>query len=186
VAIFSERLKFLRGYGNLQQKDIARFLNISSVTYYRYENNKREPSMSILMALADYFDVSIDYLVGRSDNPNKSPSEDVDTFLARLRALRKSQNITQEDISKILNIGMTSYYHYEHGRREPSMSTLIALADYFDVSIDYLVGCSDNPSIEEIPEILVLHRNFNNMSEFDRAKAMKVLKDSFGDFNWDV
>ena len=45
------------------------------------------------------------------------------------------------------NLSLRAYQYYERGQREPTASVLIALADYFDVSIDYLVGRTDNPKL---------------------------------------
>lgn len=64
-----ERLLILRRRKHISQKDIAAAHNISMRTYQYYERNEREPTVSVLISLADYFDVSIDYLVGRTDNP---------------------------------------------------------------------------------------------------------------------
>lgn len=66
---YNERLADLRSSKNLLQKDIAVATNISLRAYQRYEYGEREPSVSVLIALADYYGVSLDYLVGRSDNP---------------------------------------------------------------------------------------------------------------------
>ncbi len=52
----------------MRQEDIAVELNIALMTYYRYEQGKREPTASVLCRMADYYDVSVDYLLGRSDN----------------------------------------------------------------------------------------------------------------------
>lgn len=68
---FQERLEFLKTEKNIKQKDVSSSLKIPLRTYQRYEYGEREPSMSTLIALADYFDVSLDYLVGRSDNPER-------------------------------------------------------------------------------------------------------------------
>ncbi len=68
---FSERLKELRTMRNLTQKQIAIAINMSELGYQRYEYGTREPAYKYLIALADYFDVSLDYLVGRSDNPER-------------------------------------------------------------------------------------------------------------------
>ena len=54
--------------------------------------------------------------------------------------LRKENKKTQEEIAKELNLSVTGYSYYETGKREPSIETLIKLADYYGVSLDYLVG----------------------------------------------
>ncbi|EAD9138937.1 helix-turn-helix transcriptional regulator [Listeria monocytogenes] len=66
-------------------------------------------------------------------------------FTERLIALRHSHGISQTEVSKNIKINLRTYQRYEKGEREPRMSELIALADYFNVSIDYLVGRTDNP-----------------------------------------
>lgn len=63
----------------------------------------------------------------------------------RLRALRKSRNISQQKLAMDLNINQNSISRYETGEREADYATLIRLADYFSVSIDYLLERSDNP-----------------------------------------
>ena len=65
----------------------------------------------------------------------------------RLIKLKKDKNLLQKDIAKDVNLSLREYQYYERGQREPTASVLIALADYFDVSIDYLVGRTDNPKL---------------------------------------
>ncbi len=65
----SDRLVELQQKHNLLKKDIANAVGVSIMGYYRYEHGEREPSSSVLIKLAELFDVSIDYLVGRTDNP---------------------------------------------------------------------------------------------------------------------
>jgi len=66
-------------------------------------------------------------------------------FCKILESLKSQKKILQKDVAKSIGISLRNYQRYEHGEREPSMSTLIALADLFDVSLDYLVGRTDNP-----------------------------------------
>lgn len=66
----NKRLQQLKSERKLLQKDIAAAVHLSLRSYQRYENGEREPTADILITLADYFDVSLDYLVGRSDNPD--------------------------------------------------------------------------------------------------------------------
>ena len=65
------RLDELKSSRKLMQKQVAEGAGIPLRTYRRYENGEREPSASIIVSLADFFDVSTDYLLGRSDNPQR-------------------------------------------------------------------------------------------------------------------
>lgn len=58
----------------------------------------------------------------------------------RLKELRHEKNVLQKDIAKKLNISTSAYGFYEQGKRTPDLATLESLADYFNVSIDYLLG----------------------------------------------
>ena len=63
----SERLKSLRKAKKLSQKTAAELCEIGYMTYRRYESGEREPTAAVLWKMADLFEVSVDYLIGRSD-----------------------------------------------------------------------------------------------------------------------
>lgn len=63
----------------------------------------------------------------------------------RLRELRKARGISQLKLAMDLNTNQNTISRYETGEREPGIAELIALADYFDVSIDYLLEQTDCP-----------------------------------------
>ena len=63
----SENLAKLRKEQGLKQTDMALFLKINNRQYQRYESGDSEPKLDTLIALADYFEVSLDFLVGRTD-----------------------------------------------------------------------------------------------------------------------
>ncbi|SEJ82275.1 DNA-binding transcriptional regulator, XRE-family HTH domain [Propionispira arboris] len=67
MATFADRLKLLRNNKKLTQKEIAKILNINERSYQNYEINASTPNFKLLLFIADYFDVSIDYLVGKSE-----------------------------------------------------------------------------------------------------------------------
>lgn len=66
----------------------------------------------------------------------------------RIKELRKSKNISQIKLGMDLNMSQNTISRYETGEREPSISDLIRIADYFGVSIDYLLERTDNPNIK--------------------------------------
>ena len=70
MEILAERLRELRSEKNMTRKEVTEKLNIVERTYQRYENAEREPNASVLVQLADFYGVTIDYLVGRSDQRN--------------------------------------------------------------------------------------------------------------------
>ena len=65
---FYEILFELRFDRDLSQKEIAEYLGITRSSYGMYENGVREPNISTLIKIADYFNVSLDYLLGRTDD----------------------------------------------------------------------------------------------------------------------
>lgn len=67
---FSERLKQIRIESGYTQKDVANGIKSTEAGYQNYESGRRLPKFDALIALADFFDVSLDYLVGRSDKKN--------------------------------------------------------------------------------------------------------------------
>lgn len=65
------------------------------------------------------------------------------TFGIRLRSLREDKDISTTDLANVLHIQTRTLNYYETDKREPDYSTLIKIADYFDVSLDYLL-CRTN------------------------------------------
>ncbi len=110
MSILSERLKQLREEKELMQKEIASFLNISTSAYGFYEQDKRTPTPDVLSKLADYFNVSVDYLLGKTNTrnssskystPNKKEQKDHDTFLEDAKALFMNGELDEDDKEKI-------------------------------------------------------------------------------------
>ena len=65
----------------------------------------------------------------------------------RLKELRKARGISQLKLAMDLNTNQNTISRYETGEREPGIRELIALANYFDVSVDYLLERTDNPNM---------------------------------------
>ena len=68
----------------------------------------------------------------------------------RLKELREGRRIYQRELAEILGMSFRGYQNYETGQSEPKLATLIVLADYYQVSIDYLVGRSDAPDFQPV------------------------------------
>lgn len=66
---------------------------------------------------------------------------------SRLKSLRQQRGITQKSVADMLGITVPSMQRFEYGTARPKLENIITLADYFNVSIDYLTGRTDNPEI---------------------------------------
>lgn len=102
--MFSKRLYELRINKGLTQPELAKDLNVAKQTISNWENDNRSPDNEMLIKIANYFDVSLDYLLGRTDNPNYSllktnyKGKDI-----RLTINSKSNNYTQEQIQALVD-----------------------------------------------------------------------------------
>ena len=66
-----------------------------------------------------------------------------------LRSIREDNDIKQKDIAKILNVSQNTYSQYETGVISLTAEILVKLADYYGVSVDYLLDRTDNPKIQK-------------------------------------
>lgn len=66
-------------------------------------------------------------------------------FSTRLTQLRKENNITQTELAKLFNVSQSTVGMWETGKRDPNSDDIVAIAKYFDVTTDYLLGKSNNP-----------------------------------------
>jgi len=64
-----------------------------------------------------------------------------------LRKIRKERGISQLKLAMDLNMSQNTISRYETGEREPGINELIKIADYFDVSVDYMLERTENPKI---------------------------------------
>jgi len=72
---------------------------------------------------------------------------DKNIFSARFKNLRKENKVTQQTIADLLSVTKTQISDIENGKTTTSIERLCIIADYFDVSLDYLVGRSDDPTM---------------------------------------
>lgn len=101
--------------------------------------------------------------------------------MEKLRELRKENKKTQEEMAKELNTTQQTYARYELGTSEPTIETLIKLADYYGVSIDYLVGHNINSDIgylnehqRAIVDIMKQLNEYNQIKLLAEAQGMLI------------
>lgn len=71
----------------------------------------------------------------------------MEIFAERLKESRKKAGLTQETVADLLEIGYSTYRHYEYGNRVPVVTDAAKMAKLFGVSLDYLVGLTEDPKM---------------------------------------
>ncbi len=143
------RIKELRNKNNLTQQQLADFLNIKKPTYTQFENMKRELfPITKFNKLANYFNVSMDYLLKLSDNPKINIiNEEINPITAgiRLKEIRKENKFYQETLAQNVGTSAALICEYEKGKRLISLPISYAICQKFNISIDYLYGKTNEP-----------------------------------------
>lgn len=143
--MFGKRLKQLREERNLRQEDLGKIVNVEKSTVSQWESGKRTPDVGTILALADYFGVSTDFLLGKTPVETKTSREIElskwdNIFGQRLKKLREEAGYTQQQLAKLVSLSQQTIGHYEVGRAKPDADTLEMFADIFGTTVDYLLG----------------------------------------------
>jgi len=145
---FSFRLSSLRKYKGISRTKLSDYLDVSDEAVRLLEKCRRSPSFEVLCALADYFDVSTDYLIGRSndDTPMSFHSEWEEAF--RERFAEEYRNCDSADLEAAC-IDREFCEQIIDGTAPLRFHTACDLADELGVSLDYLVGRTDKPEVNK-------------------------------------
>ena len=147
----SIRYKELRLDADKRQDYIARELKVKPNTYSKWENCINDMSLEKCNELANLYRTTFDYILGLSNKHDiilEPLNIDWDCLKVRLLKLRKNQKLTQEVLSNKLGFPQTTYSQYERGYRKPTTLKLLVIAQFYNVSMDYLVGRKNNWQID--------------------------------------
>lgn len=144
MATFAQRLRQLREAKGLSQYDMARIAKMPRSTYGNYEAGTREPDMERAIWFADFFGVTLDYIMGRSDDPTGVVSE---TQGARVRRLRLAAGLTVEELAERAECSPELLQQVEAGEARLTGFTLIRVGEELGVSGEYLDCRTNDPTI---------------------------------------
>lgn len=138
-----KNLRYTRESNYLKQKDLTSLFNVTYSTISGWETGKDTIPLRQLIKYANKFNYSLDYLFGLKDyNEVYLPLKiDLDIIAKNLKAIRKENKKTQQDIANVLNTSSSAYAHYENSRYLIPTNFLFSLSlIYKDFSIDELLG----------------------------------------------
>ncbi|MDD4282661.1 MAG: helix-turn-helix transcriptional regulator [Bacilli bacterium] len=145
--MYFERIKFTREDLDLTQREISEILGIKRGIYTAMENGLVSFPLPLIEKLADYFNLSIDYLVGISNIKRYTITPKPANFKnlgKNIRKIRRKNRLTQENIADDLNIKQPSFASYENGKTLIKLDRLYTLAKKYNFSIDGILEKYDH------------------------------------------
>jgi len=124
---------------NSTNEKLGEKLGFGTSTVSLWRTGKRTPNLTNLIRLADYFNCSLDFLLGRSDDDSKITAQPLFPFHERLSHILNERELSWYKVVKDTRIAKSNMQDWRKGC-SPLLPMLIELADYLDVTIDYLVG----------------------------------------------
>ena len=134
-----KNLRMLRESMGLSQEKLASLTGLTSRRIFSYERESNEPDIETLALLADFFGVSIDFLVGRTNDKsesNENSSLNLTKFGVRIRQFRESKGIERSELAK--RVGVSSAYLglIENGGKIPKLQTCLKILNALELSAD--------------------------------------------------
>lgn len=140
LSIFPERLSELMFYKELTATQLSEILECESSTISHYLSGLHLPTVETAVTLADYFNVTTDFLFGL-DNENKAANfKKCPPFGERFKEVCKANKISRYKITQKTGIAESVMRYWIQGKTQPSISNVIKLAKFFNCSIDYILG----------------------------------------------
>ena len=154
------RLRELQRAEKLTQQELADIAEVSKRTIQNWEDGTSNIKPEKAEKLADYFGVSVGYLLGYDDN-------DINQ-MNRLKELRKEKGLTQTDLAELLEVTKLTIHNWENGVSSIKSDRLKKLCEIFDVDVPYLLGYNNvknetNIKTTVLDEALEKLREINNM-----------------------
>ena len=141
---FKQRFIELTEDLDCKKSEIPKLLNIDYNVFTKIKEFGIIPKPLVLIRIADYFNISIEYLLGRTKNSYFTKSETAVTFLERYQALKAEKHLTDYAIAQSLHITTSYTTNWKNKNYIPSLVNLIVLSETFEVSLDYLLGRTDD------------------------------------------
>lgn len=135
----SERLTELMNEKGISNKGLAEILGVTPCSVGRWKRGAKNMRLPQFIAIANYFNCSLDFLAGRSETYLDFVPKECPPFYVHLKKLMSDKGISRNRINTETKIKSSHFVDWKNGA-EPQIYSLIELADYLDISIDCLIG----------------------------------------------
>ncbi len=124
----------------LDAKTLAENLGVRGSTITRYLREERVPTLKNLVLLADYFNCTTDYLLGRENENFYHAFKRCPPFHEQFCFILEYYSYSPFQFSKEAKIHQSRVYAWKTGKRIPSLDNIIKIADFFQCSVDFVIG----------------------------------------------
>ncbi len=141
-------LKKIRNANQKNQENVAQLLNVNRSSYAIWEDGIEAIPIKRLISFCEIFNISLDYILCLTNKPqNITTNFNLETFKTRFKEFRKTNNLTQENVAKLLNTNKSVICNYEKGRNLIPTIFLTTICQKYHLSADYLFGRTDNKEL---------------------------------------
>lgn len=130
----------------MKQIELCNILGVSQGALSGWENGRYEPDIKSMNKMAEIFNITVDELLGRNietvppTNPHGILVYRGKVNMDNLKKIRLKSGYSQKDFAKLIHVPPNTYNQWENGTREPDYEMISRIADYFNVTVDYLLG----------------------------------------------
>ncbi len=186
-------IRELRTKNRMSQSQLAKVVNVHQTAVSQWENGLTNPDISSAKLLAEYFNVTTDYILGLTEVA-APPGTSRKTLSERLLLLRNKKGVSTFTVSETLRIKHSEYTDFEKGVKEPTIDIVNRLANYYNVTPDYISGdeetngayTRENVTDEEAARIGSIYKC---LSKTGRKKLLfyseKLFHDEFVEFGFE-
>lgn len=137
---FAERLKELVDESGLSASDIGDKLCLGNSAISHYLSGRYLPSLQAAIKIADFFNCSLDYLLGLSDYNSDKNFKTCPPFGERFKAICKEKGVSRYKLKELANVSETTMRYWVNGTTLPSLTSIALIADKLKCTVDYLIG----------------------------------------------
>ncbi len=134
-----ERISELLNEKNISDQEFAQAVGVNRTTVNRWKRSAKLMRLSQIVKIADYFNCSLDFLTGRSEQVIDFQPKELPAFYENFRCILEKRGISRNQINKETRIKSSHFVDWKKGA-DPHIFSLIELAEYLEITLDCLVG----------------------------------------------
>lgn len=137
---FAEILESLMLEKELNASKLSKEVGINVSSISRYLRSERAPTVENIVKLADFFECSVEFLLGRETTQYKRSYFARPPFAEQLKVVKERYNCTWQYFYQTENISASRFYEWKNGKHSPSLDCVVTLADRFECTVDFILG----------------------------------------------